>query len=96
MYWAIINVMHGYQHLYLSSCLLPADLIRQGEVSGARDRRKPKAGTMPYSYFECLQGFFIVHSTTQFCEVSIILDLFIEENVSHMSVCDLFIISKPL
>ena len=28
-----------------------------------RDRRKPKAGTMPYSYFEWLQGFFIVHST---------------------------------
>ena len=29
-----------------------------------RDRRKPEAGTMPYSYFEWLQGFFIVHSTT--------------------------------
>ena len=28
-----------------------------------RDRRKPEAGTMPYSYFECLQGFFIVHGT---------------------------------
>ena len=28
-----------------------------------RDRRKPEAGTMPYSYFEWLQGFFIVHST---------------------------------
>ena len=27
------------------------------------DRRKPEAGTMPYSYFEWLQGFFIVHST---------------------------------
>ena len=27
-----------------------------------RDRRKPEAGTMPYSYFEWLQGFFIVHS----------------------------------
>ena len=27
-----------------------------------RDRRKPGAGTMPYSYFEWLQGFFIVHS----------------------------------
>ena len=30
---------------------------------GYRDRRKPKAGTMPYSYFKCLQGSFIVHST---------------------------------
>ena len=28
-----------------------------------RDRRKPEVGTMPYSYFEWLQGFFIVHST---------------------------------
>ena len=28
-----------------------------------RDRRKPEAGTMPYSYFEWLQWFFIVHST---------------------------------
>ena len=28
-----------------------------------RDWRKPKAGTVPYSYFEWLQGFFIVHST---------------------------------
>ena len=28
-----------------------------------RDRRKSKAGTMLYSYFEWLQGFFIVHST---------------------------------
>ena len=28
-----------------------------------RDRRKPEAGTTPYSYFEWLQGFFIVHST---------------------------------
>ena len=28
-----------------------------------RDRRKPEAGTMPYSYFEWLQGFFIVHNT---------------------------------
>ena len=28
-----------------------------------RDRRKPEAGTMPYSYFEWLQGFFIVCST---------------------------------
>ena len=27
------------------------------------DRRKPDAGTMPYSNFECLQGFFIMHST---------------------------------
>ena len=27
-----------------------------------RDRRKPEAGTIPYSYFEWLQGFFIVHS----------------------------------
>ena len=28
-----------------------------------RDRRKPEAGTMPYSYFEWPQGFFIVRST---------------------------------
>ena len=28
-----------------------------------RNRRKPEAGTMPYSYFEWLQGLFIVHST---------------------------------
>ena len=28
-----------------------------------RDGRKHEAGTMPYSYFEWLQGFFIVHST---------------------------------
>ena len=28
-----------------------------------RDRRMPKAGNMPYSYFECLRGFFIVHNT---------------------------------
>ena len=28
-----------------------------------RDRRKPEAGTMPYSYFEWLQDFFIVYST---------------------------------
>ena len=28
-----------------------------------RDIRKPEAGTMPYSYSEWLQGFFIVHST---------------------------------
>ena len=28
-----------------------------------RDRRKPEAGTIPYSYFEWLQVFFIVHST---------------------------------
>ena len=28
-----------------------------------RDRRKPEAGTIRYSYFEWLQGFFIVHST---------------------------------
>ena len=28
-----------------------------------RDRRKPEAGNMPYSYFEWLQEFFIVHST---------------------------------
>ena len=28
-----------------------------------RDRRKPEGGTMPYSYFEWLQGFFIMHST---------------------------------
>ena len=28
-----------------------------------RDRRKPEAGTMPYSYFEWLQEFLIVHST---------------------------------
>ena len=28
-----------------------------------RDRRRPEAGTMPYSYFEWLQGFIIVHST---------------------------------
>ena len=28
-----------------------------------RERRKPEAETMPYSYFEWLQGFFIVHST---------------------------------
>ena len=28
-----------------------------------RDRRKPEAGTMPYFFFERLQGFFIVHST---------------------------------
>ena len=27
------------------------------------DRRKPETGIMPYSYFEWLQGFFIVHST---------------------------------
>ena len=27
------------------------------------DGRKPEAGTMPYSYFGWLQGFFIVHST---------------------------------
>ena len=27
-----------------------------------RDKRKPEARNMPYSYFECLQGFFIVHS----------------------------------
>ena len=27
------------------------------------DRGKPEAGTMPYSYFERLQGFFIVHGT---------------------------------
>ena len=28
-----------------------------------RDRRKTKAGTMPYSYFEWIQGFFIVNIT---------------------------------
>ena len=28
-----------------------------------RDRRRPEAGTMAYSYFEWFQGFFIVHST---------------------------------
>ena len=28
-----------------------------------RDRRKPEADTMPYSYSEWLQGFFMVHST---------------------------------
>ena len=28
-----------------------------------RDRRKPEAGTVPYSYFERLQGFFRVLST---------------------------------
>ena len=28
-----------------------------------RDRKMPEAGTMPYTYFEGLQGFFIVHST---------------------------------
>ena len=28
-----------------------------------RDRRKPEVGTMPCSYFEWLQGFFIVPST---------------------------------
>ena len=28
-----------------------------------RDRRMPEVGTMPYSYFEWLQRFFIVHST---------------------------------
>ena len=28
-----------------------------------RDKRKPEAGTMPYSYFEWLQEFFIVHNT---------------------------------
>ena len=28
-----------------------------------RDRRKPETRTMPYSYFEWLQGFFLVHST---------------------------------
>ena len=28
-----------------------------------RHRRKPGTGTMPYSYFEWLQGFFIVYST---------------------------------
>ena len=27
------------------------------------DRKKPEAGTMPYSYFEWLRGFFIVQST---------------------------------
>ena len=27
-----------------------------------RDRRKPEAGTLPYYYFEWLEGFFIVHS----------------------------------
>ena len=27
------------------------------------DRRKPESGTMPYSYFEWLQGFFIVYSS---------------------------------
>ena len=27
-----------------------------------RDRRRTEAGTMPYSYFEWLQGFIIVHS----------------------------------
>ena len=26
-----------------------------------RDRRKPEAGTVPYSYFESLQGVFIVN-----------------------------------
>ena len=30
-----------------------------------RDRRKPETGTMPYSHFEWLQGFFIVHSIPQ-------------------------------
>ena len=28
-----------------------------------RDKRKPEDGTMPYSYFEWLQGLFMVHST---------------------------------
>ena len=28
-----------------------------------RDRKKPKAGTMPYSYFKWLQGLFIVYNT---------------------------------
>ena len=42
-----------YILLYVAFCKL-------GQYCG---RRNPEAGTMPYSYFERLQGLFIVHST---------------------------------
>ena len=51
--WAIIHVSE-YEYCFTS---LSAQSWQY------RDRRKPKAGTMPYSYFNWLQGLFIVHST---------------------------------
>ena len=47
-----------------------------------RDRRKPEAGDMPYSYFEWLQGFFIVYITMDSTVHSMPLN-----NLEHYILC---------
>ena len=54
----VVTATHNYIYVY-EYCFT----LLSAQSWQYRDRRKPEAGTMPYSYFEWLQGFFIVHST---------------------------------
>ena len=56
--WLRAEVQHIYIYIY-EYCFTSLS----AQSWQYRDRRKPEAGTTPYSYFEWLQGFFIVHST---------------------------------
>ena len=62
--YLIYHTNGNRQTLLSASCQALSDcpVLRRAQSWQYRDRRKPKAGTMPYSYFEWLQGFFIVHS----------------------------------
>ena len=53
LFWPIVYI-YIYEYCFTSL---------SAESWQYRDRRKPEAGAMPYSYFEWLQGIFIVHST---------------------------------
>ena len=61
--YLIYHTNGNRQTLLSASCqaLTDCPVLRRVQSWQYRDRRKPKA-TMPYSYFEWLQGFFIVHS----------------------------------
>ena len=59
-HWARCDVYAHTVHVQVNEYCFTSLSAQSGQY---RDRRKPEAGTMPYSYFEWLQGFFIVHST---------------------------------
>ena len=50
------------EYIYIYICMYILIYVAFCPFGQYRDRRKPEAGTKSYSYFELLQGFFIVHS----------------------------------
>ena len=66
--WRVVGYVVAHVCLYafliicmwVSECCFTARSVQSWQY---RDRGKPEAGIMPYSYFEWLQGFYIVRNT---------------------------------